>query len=44
MTGIAAFFQSLVPVISTTVLRRMNQVIHGILISNGRIMMLEAQW
>ena len=45
MTEIVALLQSLAPVISATVLQQMSQVVYGMLISNGRITMLElSRW
>lgn len=45
MTEIVALLQSLAPVLPTTVLRQMSQVVYGMLISNGRITMLElSRW
>jgi putative transposase len=45
MTEIVALLQSLTPVISTTILRQLSQVVYGMLISNGRITMLElSRW
>jgi putative transposase len=45
MTEILALLQSIAPVVSATVLQPMSQVIYGMLISNGRITMLEiSRW
>lgn len=45
MTEIVALLQSIAPVISTTVLRQLSQAVYGMLISNGRITMLElSRW
>lgn len=45
MTEIVALLQSIAPVISTTILRQLSQVVYGMLISNGRITMLElSRW
>ena len=45
MSEIVALLQSLAPVLSATVLRQMSQVVYGMLISNGRITMLElSRW
>lgn len=45
MTEIVALLQSIGPVISTTTLRQLSQVVYGMLISNGRITMLElSRW
>ena len=45
MTEILALLQSLTPIISMTHLRQMSRVIHGMLISNGRLTMLEiSRW
>ena len=45
MSEIVALLQSIAPVVSHTVLQQMSQVIHGVLISNGRITMLEiSRW
>jgi putative transposase len=45
MREIVALLQSLTPVVSSTVLKQMSQVIYGILISHGRITMLEiSRW
>ncbi len=45
MTEIVALLQSIEPVISTTTLRQLSQVVYGMLISNGRITMLElSRW
>ena len=45
MSEIVALLQSIAPVISHTVLQQMSQVIYGLLISNGRITMLEiSRW
>ena len=41
MTEIVALLQSLAPVVSVTALDQMSQVLYGMLISNGRITMLE---
>lgn len=45
MTEIVALLQSIAPVVSVTILRQMSHVIYGMLISNGRISMLElSRW
>jgi len=45
MREIVALLQSIAPVISTTVMRQLSQVVYGMLISNGRITMLElSRW
>jgi putative transposase len=45
MREIVALLQSIAPVISTTTLRQLSQVVYGMLISNGRITMLElSRW
>lgn len=45
MTEIVALLQSIAPVISTTTLRQLSQVVYGMLISSGRITMLElSRW
>jgi len=45
MTEIVALLQSIAPVISATTLRQLSQVVYGMLISNGRITMLElSRW
>jgi putative transposase len=45
MTEIVALLQSITPVISATTLRQLSQVVYGMLISNGRITMLElSRW
>jgi putative transposase len=45
MTEILALLQSLTPVISTTHVRQMSRVLQGMLISNGRLTMLEiSRW
>jgi len=45
MTEILALLQNLAPVVSTTILQQMSQVIYGMLITNGRITMLEiSRW
>jgi len=45
MNEIVALLQSIAPVISTTTLRQLSQVVYGMLISNGRITMLElSRW
>jgi putative transposase len=45
MTEIVALLQSIAPVISTTTLRQLSQVVYGMLISKGRITMLElSRW
>lgn len=45
MTEIVALLQSLAPVISSTTLRQLSQVVYGMLISHGRITMLElSRW
>jgi hypothetical protein len=45
MTEIVALLQSLAPVVSATVLQQMSHVLYGMLISHGRITMLElSRW
>jgi hypothetical protein len=45
MREILALLQSIAPVISSTTLRQLSQVVYGMLISNGRISMLElSRW
>jgi len=45
MREIVALLQNIAPVISTTTLRQLSQVVYGMLISNGRITMLElSRW
>lgn len=45
MKEIVTLLQSIAPVISTTTLRQLSQVVYGMLISNGRITMLElSRW
>jgi len=45
MNEIVALLQSIAPVISATTLRQLSQVVYGMLISNGRITMLElSRW
>jgi hypothetical protein len=45
MTEILALLQDLAPILSATILQQMSHVIYGILISNGRITMLEiSRW
>src|SRR5512139_3897819 len=45
MTEIVALLQTIAPVISPTVLKQMSHVIHGVLITNGRLTMLEiSRW
>lgn len=45
MTEILALLQNVAPVVSTTILRQMSHVIYGMLISNGRVTMLEiSRW
>jgi putative transposase len=45
MTEILALLQNIAPVVSATVLQQLSQVIYGMLISNGRITMLEiSRW
>jgi putative transposase len=45
MTEILALLQNLAPVVSATILQQMSHVIYGMLISNGRITMLEiSRW
>jgi len=45
MREIVALLQSIAPVISRTTLRQLSQVVYGMLISNGRITMLElSRW
>ena len=45
MTEILALLQNIAPVVSATILQQLSQVIYGMLISNGRITMLEiSRW
>jgi len=45
MPEIVALLQTIAPVVAPTVLKQMSQVIYGLLISNGRITMLEiSRW
>jgi putative transposase len=45
MTEILALLQAIAPVVSATILQQMSHVIYGMLISNGRITMLEiSRW
>jgi hypothetical protein len=45
MTEILALLQNIAPVVSATILKQMSQVIYGLLISTGRITMLEiSRW
>lgn len=45
MTEIVALLQSIAPVVNATILRQMSHVIYGMLVSNGRITMLElSRW
>jgi putative transposase len=45
MTDILALLQSIAPVVSTIILQQMSHVIYGMLITNGRITMLEvSRW
>ena len=45
MTEILALLQSIASVVSATVLQQMSQVIYGMVISHGRITMLElSRW
>jgi hypothetical protein len=45
MTEIVALLQTIAPAVSPTVLKQMSQVIYGVLISTGRITMLEiSRW
>ena len=45
MTEILALLQNIAPVVSATILQQMSQVIYGMLISNGRLTMLEiSRW
>jgi putative transposase len=45
MSEIVALLESIAPVVSATVLQQMSQVLYGMLISNGRITMLElSRW
>ena len=45
MPEILALLQNIAPVVSTTILHQLSQVIYGLLISNGRITMLEiSRW
>jgi putative transposase len=45
MAEILALLQNIAPVVSATILQQMSQVIYGMLISNGRITMLEiSRW
>lgn len=45
MPEIPALLQNIAPVVSVTILQQMSQVIYGMLISNGRMTMLEiSRW
>ena len=45
MPEILALLQNIAPVVSTTILHQLSQVIYGLLVSNGRITMLEiSRW
>jgi hypothetical protein len=45
MTEILALLQNIAPIVSTTILQQLSHVIYGMLISNGRITMLEiSRW
>ncbi len=45
MTEIVALLQSIAPIVSATVLQQMSHVLYGMLVSNGRITMLElSRW
>ena len=45
MREIVALLQSIAPVVSVTMLQQLSHVIYGMLISNGRITMLEiSRW
>src|SRR3972149_3542948 len=45
MTEIVALLQNIAPIVSATILKQMSQVIYGMLISNGRLTMLEiSRW
>ena len=45
MTEIVALLQTIAPVVSSTILKQMRQVIYGVLTSSGRITMLElSRW
>ena len=45
MTEIVALLQTIAPVVSPTVLKQMSHVIYGVLITNGRLTMLEiSRW
>ena len=45
MTEILALLQSIAPVVSATVLQQLSHVLYGLLISNGRLTMLEiSRW
>ena len=45
MTEILALLQNIAPVVSATILKQMSHVLYGMLISNGRITMLElSRW
>jgi putative transposase len=45
MTEILALLQGIAPIVSATILQQMSHVIYGMLISNGRITMLEiSRW
>jgi DDE superfamily endonuclease len=45
MTEILALLQNIAPVVSATILQQMNHVIYGMLVTNGRITMLEiSRW
>jgi len=45
MTEIVALLQSIAPIVSVTVLQQMSHILYGMLVSNGRITMLElSRW
>ena len=45
MTEIVALLQTIAPIVSPTVLKQMSHVIYGVLITNGRLTMLEiSRW
>jgi putative transposase len=45
MSEIVALLQTIAPIVSATILKQMSQVIYGLLISNGRLTMLEiSRW
>src|SRR3970282_2949505 len=45
MTEIVALLQNIAPIFSATILKQMSQVIYGMLITNGRMTMLEiSRW